>query len=114
MYLPFETTFAIFVGGVFKWFLDRIIAKRGLSDKEREAHENRGILIASGFIAGEAVTGVLLAALVLLGIPSITQWLTGKEELAILGQAGGWLSIIVFAIIGVALIALPMKKAKTS
>jgi len=112
MYLPFETTFAIFIGGVFKWICDKLVVKKNLSDRDREASENRGILIASGFIAGEAVTGVLLAALVLLGIPSITQWLTGKEELAILGQAGDWLSLLVFAVVGVALIAMPLRKAR--
>lgn len=110
MYLPFETTFAIFVGGVFKWVYDTIAKGCKLSDKEREAGENRGILLASGFIAGEAVTGVLLAALVLFGIPSITEWITGKEELAILSQAGGWLSIIVFAVVAIGLIAFPLKK----
>ena len=112
MYLPFETTFAIFVGGIFKWVFDKIVERRAWSAKEREAGENKGILLASGFIAGEAITGVLLAALVLLGVPSITQWLTGQEELAILPAFGGWLSIIVFAVVGIFLIGLPLKKAK--
>ncbi len=110
MYLPFETTFAIFVGGAFKWVYDTIAARRGIEASERESGENSGILLASGFIAGEAITGVILAALVLVGIPSITEWLTGKEELGILNQAGGWLSLIVFAVVAVALIAVPLRK----
>jgi len=110
MYLPFETTFAIFVGGAFKWIYDTMAARRGMEAKEFETGENRGILLASGFIAGEAITGVLLAALVLLGIPSLTEWITGKEELAVLGQFGGWLSLIVFAVVAVALIGLPLRK----
>lgn len=113
MYLPFETTFAIFVGGVFKWIFDRIVERRKWDQKEKEAGENKGILLASGFIAGEAVTGVFLAALVLLGVPSITQAITGQEELAIYGQAGGWLSLIVFAVVAIALIGLPIRKAAT-
>jgi len=113
MYLPFETTFAIFVGGVFKWIFDRIVERRKWDQKEKEAGENKGILLASGFIAGEAVTGVFLAALVLLGVPSITQAITGREELAIYGQAGGWLSLIVFAVVAIALIGLPIRKAAT-
>lgn len=114
MYLPFETTFAIFVGGVFKWIVERMMRKRNYTQADYEAAENRGILVASGFIAGEAITGVLLAALVLLGVPSLTMWLTGQEELSILPKAGDWLSLIIFGVVGAMLIGMPFKKPKTS
>lgn len=112
MYLPFETTFAIFIGGVFKWFVEGKMRKRNYTGPEYETVENRGILVASGFIAGEAITGVLLAAMVLLGIPSLTEWATGKEELGILSSAGGWLSLIIFAVVAFALIYFPFKKQR--
>lgn len=112
MYLPFETTFAIFVGGAFKWIVERSMRKKNYSAQDYEATENRGILVASGLIAGEAITGVLLAALVLLGIPSLTEWLTGKEQLAILSQAGGWLSLIIFGVVGAMLIGMPFKRPR--
>ncbi|PIU57962.1 MAG: hypothetical protein COS89_02875 [Deltaproteobacteria bacterium CG07_land_8_20_14_0_80_38_7] len=110
MYLPFETTFAIFVGGVFKWILDKIVEKRKMSKQDKELVDNKGILLASGFIAGEALTGVLLAGLVLLGIPSLTEHFFGVEELSILNSAGGWLSLIIFGIIAFAFIVIPLRK----
>jgi OPT family oligopeptide transporter len=65
MYLPFQTTIAIFTGGIIKWIADTVIRRRGLDDKSvMEAVENRGLLVASGFVAGEALMGLLLAGLV--------------------------------------------------
>jgi len=65
MYLPFESTAAIFVGGVIKWMLDRRLKAAGASAERRTKAENTGILLSSGFIAGEALMAVLLAFLVL-------------------------------------------------
>lgn len=61
MYLPFNTTFAIFVGGLIKLASDKFLKKRSADDKQKIKVANVGILVASGFIAGEALTGVLLA-----------------------------------------------------
>jgi len=107
MYLPFETTFAIFIGGIIKWIADGIAKKRGINS---ELYEGKGILLASGFIAGEAITGVILASLVLLGIPSISGSLFGESIVpAIQKSIGGWLSIAVFGIIAYCLIWLPIR-----
>ncbi|MFH1829344.1 MAG: oligopeptide transporter, OPT family [Pseudomonadota bacterium] len=105
MYLPFETTSAIFVGGVIKWIADGLAKRRGM-----EESESTGILLASGFIAGEAITGVILAGLVLVGIPSLTQYFFGVDTLPIFDKAGGWLSLIIFGVVAYCLIMLPMKK----
>ncbi len=65
MYLPIWSTFAIFVGGVFRWIVDRRMEKRFPEGGEPIARaENTGILVASGFVAGEALTGVLIAGLI--------------------------------------------------
>ncbi|MBN2206668.1 MAG: oligopeptide transporter, OPT family [Candidatus Aminicenantes bacterium] len=61
MYLPLETTFAIFVGGMFKGIVDRLAAKRGLNPAQKARVENVGILLAAGLIAGEGLTGLLRA-----------------------------------------------------
>jgi len=106
MYLPFETTFAMLVGGSFKWIADVIAKKRGMSSNGREG---KGILIASGFIAGEAITGVILAGLVLIGIPSLSKYFFGTTALPI-ANYGGWLSLIVFAVVGYCLIWIPLRK----
>ena len=61
MYLPLETTFAIFVGGMFRWVTDRLRDRRGLNDAQRARVENAGVLTASGLIAGEALAGLVRA-----------------------------------------------------
>lgn len=63
MYLPFETTLAIFVGGVFRAIGDWVATKRGYNAAQRARVENAGILTASGLIAGEALLGLLWAGL---------------------------------------------------
>ncbi len=68
MYLPFETTSAIFIGGLMKYLFDLIIKKRSYSEQEIIQIENRGILLASGLVAGESIMGVLLAGLYLLNV----------------------------------------------
>lgn len=63
MYLSFETVAAIFVGGIIRWIIDMIIEKRKLTETQTSNVNNRGILLASGLIAGEALMGLLFAAL---------------------------------------------------
>ena len=61
MYLPFQTTAAIFVGGILRWLTDTLSRRAGNNEAQRTRVENVGILIASGLIAGEALTGLLFA-----------------------------------------------------
>ena len=61
MYLPFPTTCAIFVGGMLRWFTDWRSRAAGINEAQRTRVENVGILVASGLIAGEALTGLLFA-----------------------------------------------------
>jgi uncharacterized oligopeptide transporter (OPT) family protein len=63
MYLPIETTFAIFVGGVIRSIGDSLAARRGFNAAQRARVENAGVLTASGLIAGEAILGLVWAAL---------------------------------------------------
>ncbi|MGD0015645.1 MAG: oligopeptide transporter, OPT family, partial [Bryobacteraceae bacterium] len=69
-----------------------------------------GTLLASGFIAGEAITGILLAALFLAGIQSLTKSFTGLDELPFLANWGGWISLVAFAVLAYCLIQVPLKK----
>jgi len=62
MYINLETTFAIFLGGVFRWLTDSMRDRRGFNDAQKARVENAGVLTASGLIAGEALTGLVLAA----------------------------------------------------
>jgi putative OPT family oligopeptide transporter len=62
MYLPLETTFAIFIGGVLRWMTDRFRDRRNFNDAQKARVENAGVLTASGLIAGEAMAGLVIAA----------------------------------------------------
>ena len=61
MYLPLETTFAIFLGGVIRWLTDVMRDRRAFNDAQKARVDNAGVLTASGLIAGEALTGLLVA-----------------------------------------------------
>jgi putative OPT family oligopeptide transporter len=63
MYLPFETTFAIFLGGVFRSLGDWVAQRRGFNHAQKARVENAGVLTASGLIAGEAILGLVWAGL---------------------------------------------------
>ena len=98
MYLPFNTSSAIFIGGLIKWILNRISARRSAEDKL--IIEEKGTLLASGLIAGEAIVGILLAVVFLTGVPSIVTFSFAPAW-------GGWLSLIGFAAIAYVLIRIP-------
>src|SRR5271157_5925811 len=42
MYLPLETTFAIFIGGVIRWITDKLRDRRGFNDAQKARVENAG------------------------------------------------------------------------
>jgi putative OPT family oligopeptide transporter len=64
MYLPLETTFAIFIGGLIRGFVDKLAGKRDYNAAQKARVENAGVLAASGLIAGEALVGLLVAGVV--------------------------------------------------
>ncbi len=55
MYLPLELNTPILVGGIIAWF----VSTRSKNEDLNKARKERGILIASGFIAGGALLGVV-------------------------------------------------------
>jgi len=61
MYLPINTTFAIFIGGVFRWLTDSARKRAGYNEAQQARIENVGVLTASGLIAGEALMGLVIA-----------------------------------------------------
>ena len=114
MYLPFETTGAIFVGGCLKWIADKLAARRGIAG---DNFDNFGSLVASGLIAGESLTGVLFAGAVLAfeKFSSITHLLFGVDELAwVEGPAGAWASLAALGVIVWLLVVLPLRKVRAA
>ncbi|MFH2042869.1 MAG: oligopeptide transporter, OPT family [Acidobacteriota bacterium] len=59
MYLPLSTMTPIYVGGFIRSLIDK--SAKG-DEKLKKARSERGLLLGSGFIAGEGIGGVLLAA----------------------------------------------------
>jgi putative OPT family oligopeptide transporter len=69
MYLPFGTTFAIFVGGAFRSIGDWVAERYRFNTAQKARVENAGVLTASGLIAGEAVLGLVWA-----GMQFVPKW----------------------------------------
>ncbi len=108
MYLPLETTFAIFVGGIIRWAVDTMVKKRRFNEAQGARVENAGVLTASGLIAGEALMGLAVAAVVFFN-QDAWEGLINSTALS-KGVANG-LSILFMAIIAGYLILRPLGKA---
>lgn len=57
MYLPLSSSTPIFVGGMIRWIADKWAGK---SASEAETETSSGVLLASGYIAGGTLCGLLL------------------------------------------------------
>ncbi|WP_284139241.1 MULTISPECIES: oligopeptide transporter, OPT family [unclassified Virgibacillus] len=73
LYLPIHLTSPIMVGGLIKWIVER----RAKSKEERKEKVERGILLSSGLIAGEALMGVMIALSITAGITLPAETLFG-------------------------------------
>ncbi len=99
MYINLETTFAIFVGGVIRWVTDRIRDRRGLNDAQKARVDNAGVLTASGLIAGEALCGLIVAAI----------W---RGNTPVVFQSPHWIGMVIAAVAVVSvMIKLPLANA---
>ncbi len=107
MYLPFGTTFAIFVGGVFRSVGDWMAERRGYNAAQKARVENAGVLTASGLIAGEALMGLVWA-----GLQFVPQWKAPNHPPQLFSNpsylVGG---LIVLAGLAALLIRLPITAA---
>ena len=101
MYLPLETTFAIFLGGIVKGIVEMVNDRKKHNDAQKARVENTGVLLASGFIAGEALMGLVFALFYFmdLTIPEIFK------------EPSFLVSILVLLIIGYILVNVPIKNA---
>ena len=113
MYLPPETTGAIFLDDCLKALLDWRARRKAVTAEQSAQVESTGTLVASGLIAGESLTGVLLAGMVLvsdrftsiggaLGVPAMA-WVEGA--------GGAWASLIPLAALVWLLVRVPLQHA---
>lgn len=85
LYLPLSTTLPIFIGGAVKGFVDW---RKAGKKTEEDGELSRGNLFATGLVAGGAITGVVVAVLMVffsetMSIINLEHWLAG-----ILGHGG--------------------------
>jgi putative OPT family oligopeptide transporter len=101
MYLPFATTFSIFVGGVIRWLTDTLRDRRGYNEAQKARVENVGILAASGMIAGEALVGLVTATF------NFFEW----PLPVIFDQPSYWIGLGVIGLMAWVLIEVPLRNA---
>lgn len=104
MYLPFETVFAIFVGGLIKGVLDLYVKRRKYNEGQLATVENTGVLLASGLIAGEALMGLLIAIFAIFNV-FFGGMLNISNPMYIIG-------ILVLLAIAYFLVKIPLKRGK--
>ena len=90
MFIPIDLNLPLLVGGAISWF----VSTRSNDEKVNAARQEKGTLIASGFIAGGALMGVVSA---ILKFANVDMYMTGwnaayGEAIAILP----YIAIIVF------------------
>jgi len=67
VYLPLSSSSPIFIGGMIRWLSDLYVRKKyatlNLTEEQltAEGDKSPGVLMASGYIAGGAIAGILIA-----------------------------------------------------
>ncbi len=78
VYLPIATSMPIFVGGMVRWLVDSRRRKQAehadLTEEQHvaEGDKSQGVLMASGYIAGGAIAGIVIA--IMAGVPALSDW----------------------------------------
>jgi uncharacterized oligopeptide transporter (OPT) family protein len=107
VYLPLSASSPIFIGGLVRWLVDRRMrrqaayAKMGEDEFTAESDKSPGVLLASGYIAGGAIAGILIAFFAgVLGDfdAAVTKWSTANNPL-FEGPNADLLSLAPFALL---------------
>jgi len=117
MYLPFYSTSAIFLGGVAKLITDHVRNRRQLGEANATTSENRGILMASGLVAGEA-----LMALILTGVKAarpghnneLPDWSLANLVSPGLEWVGHALGVVAFVLLMYYMVSTPLRGLRRS
>jgi putative OPT family oligopeptide transporter len=105
MYLPLETTFAIFCGGLIRGLVDKLVLKKGFNDAQKARVENTGVLVASGLIAGEALMGLFIAGVVAFRADKTFPTLSSFSGVA------SWMAIAIAVVLVLYMVRVPISKA---
>jgi len=95
----------MFVGGLIKLVLDKVMEKKGMDDEAKDKAAKTGILLSSGFIAGESLMAVLLAF-----------WVMGSStinlpDLPHISQSP-LLAFLIFPVMLYLMVYIPLKEAR--
>jgi putative OPT family oligopeptide transporter len=63
VYLPLSSSMPIFIGGMIRYFVEWLGRRKGVVHSAEESESSPGILFSSGLIAGGAISGIVLAIL---------------------------------------------------
>lgn len=109
IYLPISTSSPIFVGGMVRLLVDRYLkrklAAKNLTEEQiiAETDKSNGVLVASGYIAGAAVAGILFAIFAFLPALSAVQKTFGAwartSNPFYAGNHADWLGMVPFWIL---------------
>jgi len=86
VYLPLSSSSPIFIGGLIRWLADLYVRKkyRGMNLTEEqlvaEGDKSPGVLMASGYIAGGAIAGILIAFIA--GVPFMADFNSKLDKMA--------------------------------
>lgn len=122
VYLPLSTSMPIFIGGMIRWAVDLYLRKKlaaqNLTEEQFNAETDKspGVLMASGYIAGGAIAGIVIAFLA--GVltdtnKKIEEW-AGAHNPFFTGDSSNWLSLIPFVVLIVLLYLTGREKILTS
>ena len=89
MFIPLDLNTPLLIGGLISWY----VGSRSKDEQVNKSRRERGTLIASGFIAGGALMGVISAILKYCGADWFVEW-SGAEILAVVM----YIAIIVYFI----------------
>jgi hypothetical protein len=78
MYLPLEVNTPVLVGGLIAWFVTR-----NGTEEQKAKRNDKGTLMASGFVAGGAIMGVLAALIKFGGLK-----ISGQDGWSVAGALG--------------------------
>jgi hypothetical protein len=107
VYLPISSSAPIFVGGLVRWLVDqrmrRKLKQHDLSETELTAESDKspGVLLASGYIAGGAIAGIVIAFMEG-ALPSLsfklTEWNSAHNPF-FAGPNSDWLALLPFLVL---------------
>ena len=105
MYLPLYTMTPVFIGGMIRHYVEK---KYGTDKDKIERGKDQGILLGSGFIAGEGLMGVLIAIIAVI-ITKTPKYLETIYPTEWMGQV---VSALVFALLGWFIYSVASKSRK--